>query len=505
MAIAVFLLFENCYLYFVHTSKMEDDLTLWQLAVENENLNEVESMILEGFDPDELAWPDHFVALSRAIWLDNVQMVHLLLAHGAKPYYRNQVSLAIAVEMNNRKMVEYLLKWSWGDEIDREVMRCSIGRAMEHENWQMLNLLLEADSCRRSSARVSRNAVLLKAVQLGNLHLCRWLISTYGCDVNDDEYCGLTPIHFAAKHNHLEVLKFLTEECEVDTNRMSVQILQEALCTAIHDDNWPMLNLLLKADSRRTSSTRISPIELLSKAAAKGSVHLCQWLIATYKCDVNTADHSGHTALDMAARHNRLDLVKYLVEKCSVDVFRENGKVLESAISRDDNVQIIKYLLEQAYNLRGDVIWWNRQLLRTALKTAAEDSVAVFLRWGMNNVIHETTREPLPSLFYVAALHGRIRTMKLLKLLYPECMKEDWIVAKNIPTALAEAANREDPNFISQLLEQAKEPLRMCHLARNKLWKSLGYNPLRKAQMIGLPPPMVKMVQCYAEFEDLTL
>ena len=165
---------------------------------------------------------------------------------------------------------------------------------------------------------------------------------------------------------------------------MSVQILQEALCKAIDDDNWPVLNLLLKANFQRTSAARISPHTLLLKAAAKESVHLCQWLITTYRCNVNNVDQSGQTAIDEAARHNRLEVVKYFVEQCSADVFRENGQVLESAISKHDNVQIIMYLSEYAYRLQGDVIWWNRQLLRTAIKTGAETSLAALFRWGFN-------------------------------------------------------------------------------------------------------------------------
>ena len=114
-------------------------------AVTNNNVNLVRSLLEKGANPNFDS--RCYSVLLRAIRVQSVEIVKLLLKHGANinptEKYSSDVPLNWAVSIGNIKIVELLLKAGADPNVEGGCGDCSLILAVERANVEMVELLLK--------------------------------------------------------------------------------------------------------------------------------------------------------------------------------------------------------------------------------------------------------------------------------------------------------------------------------------------------------------------------
>ena len=162
-----------------------------------------------------------------------------------------------------------------------------------------------------------------------------------------------TPLTWAAGNGHLDVCKFLVDECDM---------------------NPSLLTGLRK--KRRCS---------LHWAARNGHVHICQWLVMEKGVSVDVCTENDTTPLHLAIWTRKLETVQWLVEEGKCDVNKQNAHGCSAAhwAAFSGDVSVLRYL--QSAGLDLYLINGNR---RSALHKAAVKGHAEACRWLISPV-HE--------------------------------------------------------------------------------------------------------------------
>ena len=123
------------------------------------------------------------------------------------------------------------------------------------------------------------------AAAKGQLSVLKYLVKEKHCDPMRRGKLGSTVLHLAAYFGHLQVMKFLIDECSVDPK-------------SCQDDEGK------------------TPLHY---AAQQKELNVMEYLIKEKQCDPTLEDNSGKTALQESDFLGHLEFVKHLVEKCGVD------------------------------------------------------------------------------------------------------------------------------------------------------------------------------------------
>lgn len=133
-------------------------------------------------------------------------------------------------------------------------------------------------------------------------------LKAYGADLSGVNHDNRTALHIACHEGNLPVVNLLLK------NGVSVHIrdrydrtpLMEAVCIDHHE----IIQLLLSCGAHLTGSTRAIGEQLCSAAARGSLLRLQSYQLAG--ADLAQPDHSGRTALHVAALHGHLEVVKFL-------------------------------------------------------------------------------------------------------------------------------------------------------------------------------------------------
>ena len=112
-----------------------------------------------------------------------------------------------------------------------------------------------------------------------------------GCDVNEQDEAGNTPLHIACQHHNTDKIIFLVEK---------------------------------KCNLNVVNYKGESPLHL---ACQHHDLHIVQ--LVSVGCDVNRQDSTGNTPLHIACKEGKSEIIKYLVgeRKCNVDVVNSDGEM----------------------------------------------------------------------------------------------------------------------------------------------------------------------------------
>jgi len=171
------------------------------------------------------------------------------------------------------------------------------------------------------------NKQLIEASKDGNLSQVKSLIIE-GADIHDWEDCALNE---AAHSGHLEVVKYLVEDCEANVH-------PDDECTlrwAAEGGHLEIVKYLVS----KGANVHVGGNEALRKAVWKGHLDVVKYLVSK---GANVHAHN-ELALSMAAEGGHLEVVKYLVEDCDADVHVKNEKALHWAKIKK-RLDVVKYL-----------------------------------------------------------------------------------------------------------------------------------------------------------------
>jgi ankyrin repeat protein len=177
-----------------------------------------------------------------------------------------------------------------------------------------------------------RNAIYYSAWG-GQLAMLKYFIEDQGHNpasaCSTGRRAGWTPLHVAARYNHLELVRYLVAEQQVDP-MCQAEDSSTPLHKACHDDNMDVVVYLVNAMSQhlplkdvvscRGSNGRTP----LHSAALYGQLKIIKYFITELKCDpsiVITGEHhrkptkcGGRVALHHAAQRGHLHVVRFLIE-----------------------------------------------------------------------------------------------------------------------------------------------------------------------------------------------
>ena len=189
----------------------------------------------------------------------------------------------------------------------------------------LFTLALSVSFCKADVERASEddvaalNGKLLQAAEDGDAGLVCELLQQ-GADVGARDRSGDTPLHWAAWHGHLEVVKYLLSRGDVDANAR---------------DRWGNTPL--------------------HNAALKGHLEVVKYLLSRGDVDANVFRFSSYvgTPLDLAARYGHLEVVKYLLSRGDFDADALNEALHDAA--GGGHLDMVKYLLSR-YDVDADAL-----------------------------------------------------------------------------------------------------------------------------------------------------
>lgn len=296
-------------------------------------------------------------ALFRAIGADRVDLIKILLEHGADPnlpgpkhmlwpaVHRPKILetllsggadltrapgvLELATSINSREAVEILLKYGADPNAKKDGIFTPLCTAIRDNHGDLIDLLIAAGA--DPNLRASEYPAF-KCVTHHRAHLLPCILAA-GADPNNPK--GI--IETAVAHGNKDALLILLER-NVDVNARNASG-HTALTTAIRKNELQFIDILLSYGADPSLHGQEWPVNM----AVKNPEILSKLLphIQTSKIPKG--------ALELAVQADQLESVKLLLAK-GVDVEEKNGGVFSALTTsiREDRKAIFQYLLDEA-------------------------------------------------------------------------------------------------------------------------------------------------------------
>jgi ankyrin repeat protein len=176
---------------------------------------------------------------------------------------------------------------------------------------------------------------------------------------------GYTVLHYACMSNHIEIVKYLIVECQINVN---AQATKNHELTALHcackrgNDHLPMIQYLCKQGHADIYIPDGCGAHVLHMACIHGHMDIVKYLIEDCHMNIYTQDNDGSTALHYASQSGCIEVIKYLIEEqnMNINVQAYNGFTLLHSMfliqpltryydinnnNDDNNIDIILYLI----------------------------------------------------------------------------------------------------------------------------------------------------------------
>ncbi len=222
----------------------------------------------------------------------------------------------------------------------------SLTGSVEFESWY--------PSCEEDSLTVSPACY---AAESGCYRTVQWLYNLAGDAINIDmkNNIGWTPFLRAAAKGHLDVVKYLLEECEGSRARLAQKYNgANALIIAADSGRLKIVQYLLENFAERFNIDEPADDEYgsdaLYDAITFGHVEVAKHLIANGANGIDNIDKTGWTSFLRAAANGHLHAVKYLLEECEGFQARlaqkNNGANALIKAAACGHLKVVQYLLE---------------------------------------------------------------------------------------------------------------------------------------------------------------
>jgi len=156
---------------------------------------------------------------------------------------------------------------------------------------------------------------LMVACEVGNPDVVRRLLET-GIDVNVADHSGRTPLSNACARGSSDIVSILLE-AGADVEHLDIwgetPIITVLSSGRPRDNERQEIMDLLVAAGANTNVHDAKGRTLLTLAVVKGCLQAASGLIENGWADVNEKDDNGDTALKVAVRHGRVDIIRKLL------------------------------------------------------------------------------------------------------------------------------------------------------------------------------------------------
>ena len=204
-----------------------------------------------------------------------------------------------------------------------------MNRNVPHVEQKILSYLDEYDLtmaafvCRKwymATRKMTRHAILIRAVETGCEHLIAYILDDPKVDVNEQWFpdAGGTALYHAIIREQSKIVRLLLRRRDIDVN---VSKFETPLLSAASMGNIEILRLLLNREDIDINMTHgHGGRNALIYAIINGHDNIAKILLGRKDIDVNARDNGGHTPLMMAVMMGNCALVKILLKRKDVDV-----------------------------------------------------------------------------------------------------------------------------------------------------------------------------------------
>ena len=182
----------------------------------------------------------------------------------------------------------------------------------------------------------------------GIVELVTTLISEGGCEINQQDCVGSTPLSYAARNEHEGVVKLLLEQENVDPNLQDKSGLTPFAWAAARGCEG-VAKLLLERENVDPDRPEQNGYTPLRWAAGRGREGVVKLLLEREDVDPNRPDRAGRTPLVLAALRGHEGVVKLLLGQENVDPNRPgNNSITPLGWAAGQGYEgVVKLLLER--------------------------------------------------------------------------------------------------------------------------------------------------------------
>ena len=269
-------------------------------------------------DPDVLHRDERYLIYYsiRNGWLDVTRDLITNYHFDPHKYYNGESCLYTAAIGNHIDIVEYLIK-----ECGCDPMKGSV-------------------------------PILHYVASRGLLDVLKCMVMNINGHIMDEQYRdtnGRTVFHLAVKYLHIDVVKYLINECNCDImtpdkygkttlHYVASEGLLDVLKCMVMNINGHIMDERYRDANGRT---------VFHLAVKYLHIDVIKYLIHECNCDIMTLDKYGNTILHAAARGGSLDVLKYLINTHHYNLMTTNNKgqtVLHCAVK---HIDVVKYLINE--------------------------------------------------------------------------------------------------------------------------------------------------------------
>ncbi|KAK1762004.1 ankyrin-3 [Phialemonium atrogriseum] len=326
--------------------------TVW-IAAQGGHGDILKFLIEHGVDVNTPATESNRTPIHQAAQNGHLRLVKLLLENGAEPDPVDSSGITpfwSAAQEGHYDIAKILLENNANLEVESlDGSRRPIHQAAQGGHTRVVKLLLD-NGAEPDPTDNSGISPLWSAAQQGHYETVRLLLKA-DASVDVTSYDGSRqPIHQAAQNGHLEVVQLLLEfDANATPENDSFEDTTPSpfwLACASAKSGVEIAKLLLDKGADVNFSVARSGKKPIHAAAHKGNIDVARLLIAR-KCDVDSKESDGWTALMIASQEGHLPFLNLLVESgAKVDAEEKDGATSLWIASQQGHTEIVRRLLD---------------------------------------------------------------------------------------------------------------------------------------------------------------
>ena len=348
---------------------------------------------------------------------------HSTIAETCLSYLSSQqvkvLSAIPSLDLRDTPFLEYSSVY-WGVHAKLDLSDCAKSLAMrlfdDHNNQIPIKILLEAQdyySCTLDSAKISLFGGLHYASVFGIAEIVVVLVKMEGCDINQEDCIGNTPLGWAACNGHEGVVEILLGREDISPDKPDMDG-QTPLCCAAQNGHEGVVEMLLGRNDVNPDKPDIDGQTPLCCAAQCGCEGVVKILLRRDGINPNKPDNHGLTPLCCATWNGHEGVVKALLGWGEVDPNKTGwcGRTPLWCAAQNGHEGVVEMLLG-----RGDIDPDKPDMdgqtpLCCAAQNGHEGVVKMLLRWDSVNPNKPDSCRLIP--LWRAARNGQVGVVKVL-------------------------------------------------------------------------------------------
>uniref|UniRef100_A0A6C0ED74 Uncharacterized protein n=1 Tax=viral metagenome TaxID=1070528 RepID=A0A6C0ED74_9ZZZZ len=350
--------------------------------------------------------------------------------------------------------------------------RTALFYAIKYNNLEIVKILVK-NGAETTIIDNNGDSYLALACHNGNTEIVKILLENGASSViNEADIGGLTPLLYATKRKHFDIIKLLVEH-GADVNIQNKEGFTPLINSILYEDKKSVELLLKSGANVEQKKGFLTPLNI---ACIYGNMEIIELLLKN-GADINTKNQYGVTPLIMSIGKKFINVVKLLIEKganvnlsdevggtplmyaCGKNVFEivellvknganvnlsdNNGSTPLMFACQNKNFDIVKLLVEHGadvniQNMDGSTaLMYASETIKNASETINVVMVYFLLENGANPLLMTTTKNT------ASKIADNIEIKELLQNKAREILKKQLAKKENMPSVSSEGLSEE--------------------------------------------------------------